>query len=151
MRRKKSFMEPICTGTRSSKQTNIWVSKMYDSPWGPLFCQCFQGPFQSAVYLVLNFREEKTERSLFKLLLTDLSQQILKLVDQLYARNIAEIAYIGQQYIEIGNIVNLVLTPMMGECLGDQRGERYADYCVSKHNGFGGCLFMIGKAWMLTK
>lgn len=95
---------------------------------------------------LLNFREEKTERSLFKLLLTDLSQQILKLVDQLYARNIAEIAYIGQQYIEIGNIVNLVLTPMMGECLGDQRGERYADYCVSKHNGFGGCLFMIGKA-----
>lgn len=95
---------------------------------------------------MLNFREEKTERSLFKLLLTDLSQQILKLVDQLYARNIAEIAYIGQQYIEIGNIVNLVLTPMMGECLGDQRGERYADYCVSKHNGFGGCLFMIGKA-----
>lgn len=47
---------------------------------------------------------------------------------------------------QFSNIVNLVLTPMMGECLRDQRGERYADYCVSKHNGFGGCLFMIGKA-----
>lgn len=64
MRRKKSFMEPICTGTRSSKQTNIWVSKMYDSPWGPLFCQCFQGPFQSAVYLVLNFKRRK-DRTIF--------------------------------------------------------------------------------------
>lgn len=42
---------------------------------------------------------------------------------------------------------HLVLTPMMAEDLfGDQRGERYANYCVYKHNIFGGCLVMIGKA-----
>lgn len=35
--------------------------------------------------LVLNFREEKADGSLIKLLLIDLTKQILKLVDQLYA------------------------------------------------------------------
>lgn len=35
--------------------------------------------------LVLNFREEKADGSLLKLLLIDLTKQILKLVDQLYA------------------------------------------------------------------